>query len=56
MPEIKLPDGKKISFSKAVNGFELTEKISKSLSKQACVMNVDGKLEDLSSVVNKPRD
>ena len=38
MPEIKLLDGKKILFSKSIDGFELTEKISKSLSKEALVM------------------
>ena len=28
MPEIKFPDGKKISFSKNVDGFEIANKIS----------------------------
>ena len=53
MPEIKLPDGKKISFSKNVDGFEIANKISKSLSKEACVMSVDGVLKDLSYVIDK---
>jgi len=53
MPEIKLPDGKKISFNKNVDGFEIASKISKSLSKEACVMSVDGVLKDLSYVINK---
>ena len=44
MPDIKLPNGKKISFSKNIDGFQLAGKISKSLSKEACVMSVDGKL------------
>ena len=53
MPDIKLPDGKKISFSKTINGFEIAKKISKSLAKDACVMNVDGELKDLSFSINK---
>ena len=48
MPDIQLIDGKKISFSKSINGFELTKKISKSLEKSALIMEVDGKLKDLS--------
>jgi len=52
MPEIKLPDGKTIPFSKSINGFEIANKISKSLSKEACVMNVDGVLKDLSFTID----
>jgi len=52
MPDIKLPNGKKIAFSKTINGFEVSEKISKSLSKEACIMNVDGQLHDLSYSIN----
>jgi len=48
MPDIKLLDGKKISFFKKIDGFEIVNKISKSLSKVACVMSVNGKLKDLS--------
>ena len=48
MPDIKLLDGKKISFLKKIDGFEIVNKISKSLSKVACVMSVNGKLKDLS--------
>ena len=51
MPTIKLPDGKNLSFSKKVTGLEIAEKISKSLSKQALVMSVDGQLKDLSYLV-----
>ena len=51
MPTIKLPDGKNLSFSKKVTGLEIAEKISKSLSKQALVMSVDGQLKDLSHLV-----
>ncbi len=53
MPEIKLPDGKKISFKNNVDGFEIAKKISKSLLKDACVMSVDGVLKDLSDQINK---
>ena len=53
MPAIKLPDGKKIPFSKKINGFEITNKISKSLAKEACVMRVDGELKDLNFSINK---
>ena len=42
MPQIQLLDGKKISFTKSINGFELTKKISKSLEKAALIMEVDG--------------
>ena len=53
MPQIKLPDGKKIEFSKTIDGFEIAKKISKSLAKNACVMSVDGKLKDLSFSIDK---
>jgi len=52
MPDIKLPDGKKIPFSKIIDGFEIANKISKSLAKDACIMSVDGKLKDLSFVIS----
>ena len=47
MPNITLPDGKKINFSESITGFKLAEKISKSLSKEALIISVDGKLKDL---------
>ena len=47
MPNITLPDGKKINFSESITGFQLAEKISKSLSKEALIISVDGKLKDL---------
>ena len=53
MPEIQLLDGKKISFDKNVNGFDITKKISKSLEKLALVMEVDGQLKDLSFEIKK---
>ena len=53
MPDIKLPDGKKISFSNKIDGFEIANKISKSLAKEACVMSVNGELKDLSFKISK---
>ena len=53
MPDIKLSDGKKISFSKTIDGFEIAKKISKSLAKDACIMSVNGKLRDLSFSIDK---
>jgi threonyl-tRNA synthetase len=48
MPNIQLLDGKKISFEKSIDGFELVKKISKSLEKEALIMSVNGELKDLS--------
>mgnify|MGYP001426464024 CR=1 FL=1 len=56
MPDIKLSDGKKISFEKAIDGFEIAKKIGKSLSKNACIMSVNGELKDLSFLINKNSD
>ena len=53
MPVIKLLDGKKISFSKTIDGFEIAKKISKSLAKDACIMSVDSELKDLSFFIDK---
>ena len=50
MPNIQLLDGKKISFQKSISRFELTKKISKSLEKSALIMEVNGKLRDLSII------
>ena len=52
MPEIKLLDGKKIPFSKKIDGFEIANIISKSLAKDAFIMSVDGNLKDLSFTIN----
>jgi len=48
MPDIKLPDGKKIPFKKKIDGFEIAKKISKSLEKSALIIEVNGQLKDLS--------
>ena len=53
MPQIQLLDGKKISFTKSINGFDLTKQISKSLEKIALIMEVDGELKDLSHQITK---
>lgn len=53
MPTITLPDGKNIEFSKEVTGLDVVEKISKSLSKQALIMSVDGELKDLYFPIKK---
>ena len=53
MPQIQLLDGKKVSFTKSINGFDLTKKISKSLEKIALIMEVDGQLKDLSYEITK---
>ncbi len=48
MPNITLPDGKKLAFKEKVSGLKVAEKISKSLAKEALVISVDGELKDLS--------
>ena len=53
MPNIKLPDGKIIKFKDGVTGFDVAEKISKSLVKEACVLSIDGELKDLSYEIKK---
>jgi len=53
MPNILLLDGKKISFEKSIDGFELAKKISKSLEKEAFIMSVNGELKDLSFEIKK---
>ena len=53
MPNITLPDGNKINFDKSVSGLEVAEKISKSLSKQALLISVDGELKDLNHDISK---
>ena len=53
MPDIILPDGKKIPFSKKIDGFEISKKISKTLEKSALIMKVNGELKDLSYQIEK---
>ncbi len=53
MTIITIPYGKKLNFKNKVTGLELAEKISKSLSKQALIISVDGELKDLSFSIQK---
>ncbi len=53
MPTITLPDGKTLNFKKEITGLDIAEKISKSLSKQALIMSVDGELKDLYFLIKK---
>ena len=53
MPNITLPDGNKLRFNKKITGLEISEKISKSLSKQALIMSINGELKDLSEIIEK---
>jgi len=53
MPNITLPDGKKLNFEESVSGLVIAEKISKSLSKQALVISINGVLKDLDSIINE---
>ncbi len=53
MPIITLPDGKNIEFPKEVTGLDIAQKISKSLSKQALIMSVNGELKDLYFSIKK---
>ena len=53
MPIITLPDGKNIEFPTEVTGLDIAEKISKSLSKQALIMSVNGELKDLYFSIKK---
>ncbi len=53
MLNITLPDGNKLNFEKKVTGLEVAEKISKSLSKSALLISIDGKLKDLNTIIDK---
>ena len=53
MPNIKLPDGNSLNFKSKVTGLQIAEKISKSLSKQAIVISIDGNLKDLNHEIDK---
>ena len=48
MPNITLPNGKKLKFDKSTNGVEIAKQISLSLYNEALVMSVNGKLKDLN--------
>ena len=53
MPNIELPDGKKLKFKEKISGVKVAESISKSLAKEALLMSVDGDLRDLNFQVEK---
>ena len=53
MPTITLPDGNNLNFPNKVTGLEVAEKISKSLAKQAIIIDVDGELKDLDFIIDK---
>ncbi len=53
MPTITLPDGNCLIFPNEVTGFDVAEKISKSLAKQAMVISVNGELKDLDYLIEK---
>ena len=53
MPTITLADGNNINFPNKVTGLQIAEKISKSLAKQAVVIQVDGQLKDLNYIIDK---
>ncbi len=53
MPIITLPDGNNINFPNKVTGFDVAEKISKSLAKNAMIISVNGELKDLDFLIEK---
>ena len=53
MPIITLPNGNNLEFPNKVTGLEVAEKISKSLAKQAMIIDVDGELKDLDFLIDK---
>ena len=50
---ITFPDGKSHEEKKGINGFEIAEKISKSLAKEAIALKVNDEIKDLSHCVEK---
>ena len=51
MPEITLPDGAKRSFQAPVSAFEVAQAISFGLARNALAARIDGRLCDLSTVI-----
>ena len=51
MVTVVLPDGAKRSFEKSITGLGLADSISKSLSKSAVAITIDGKLKDLNTTI-----
>ena len=53
MIKLTLPDGAVREFDEALTGFEFALSISKSLSKKAIAIKMDGKVDDLCSVLDR---
>ena len=53
MPIVQLPDGKKISYSKTVTGYDIAKDISISLAKKALAIQVNDEYKDLSEEISK---
>ncbi len=53
---ITFPDGKKLKFSKGVNGLDLAKSVSKSLEKKAIAVKVNEKFKDLSDEIISDSD
>ena len=53
MPIVQLPDGKKISYSKTVTGYDIAKDISISLAKKALAIQVNDDYKDLSVEISK---
>ena len=51
MVAIKLPDGSVMNMESGVSGFDIAEKISPSLAKAALAVNVNNKLQDLTTPI-----
>ena len=56
MISLKFPDGSARDFESGVTGLDVAASISKSLSKKAVAMAVDGKLRDLYEPIEKDAD
>ena len=52
MPDIKLPDGKKIQFSKTIDGFEIAQKI---INEKLSVRDTENYIKKLQNKPPKPK-
>ncbi|MCC8369217.1 MAG: threonine--tRNA ligase [Rickettsia endosymbiont of Oxypoda opaca] len=52
MINITFPDGNSKQFEKNISAFEVANKISTSLAKQAMIAEINGELKDLSTIIN----
>ncbi|MBO6543333.1 MAG: threonine--tRNA ligase [Alphaproteobacteria bacterium] len=53
MIKLTMPDGSIREAAAPLTGFELAESISKSLAKKAVALKIDGKMDDLCSVIDR---